>query len=150
MRDNDPKRRAPGRPADDDDVLADTFVDDEDVQIVHDDAADQSGDEFADMTIDTDEPPAPDPAVEDGSINIDFDDDHEQPRVLQFVSTEVSMVMQLPTRPPPEPEPDAPKTSARRTTAAQLRHDLRTPFNQIIGYSEMLIEDAEASNNEFI
>ena len=30
---------------------------------------------------------------------------------------------------------------------AQLRHDLRTPVNQIIGYSEMLEEDAEASGH---
>ena len=28
---------------------------------------------------------------------------------------------------------------------AQLRHDLRTPVNQILGYSEMLQEDAEAA-----
>ena len=26
--------------------------------------------------------------------------------------------------------------------AAELRHELRTPLNQIIGYSEMLLEDA--------
>jgi sigma-B regulation protein RsbU (phosphoserine phosphatase) len=26
---------------------------------------------------------------------------------------------------------------------AQVRHDLKTPINQIIGYSEMLAEDAE-------
>lgn len=144
MRDNDSKRRA-GDPADDEDVLADTFVDDEDVQIVHEDPAEQAPDEFADMTIDTDDP-APDPSAED--VDVDFDDEHEQPRVLHFASTEVSMVMPLPERPPPEP--DAPKVPARRTTAAQLRHDLRTPFNQIVGYSEMLIEDAEASNNEFV
>ncbi len=31
---------------------------------------------------------------------------------------------------------------------AQLRHDLRTPVNQIIGYSEMLLEDAEECGNE--
>jgi signal transduction histidine kinase len=28
-------------------------------------------------------------------------------------------------------------------TASKLRHDLRTPLNQIIGYTEMLIEDSE-------
>ncbi|MFM8715269.1 MAG: histidine kinase dimerization/phospho-acceptor domain-containing protein, partial [Spartobacteria bacterium] len=31
---------------------------------------------------------------------------------------------------------------------AQLRHDLRTPVNHIIGYSEMLLEDAEEDANE--
>ncbi len=31
---------------------------------------------------------------------------------------------------------------------AQLRHDLRTPVNQILGYSEMLQEDAEASGQD--
>ena len=30
---------------------------------------------------------------------------------------------------------------------AQLRHDLRTPVNHILGYSEMLLEDAEAEGN---
>ncbi len=29
--------------------------------------------------------------------------------------------------------------------AAELRHELRTPLNQIIGYSEMLLEDAEGA-----
>ena len=31
---------------------------------------------------------------------------------------------------------------------AQLRHDLRTPVNQILGYSEMLEEDAEADGHD--
>ena len=30
-----------------------------------------------------------------------------------------------------------------RPSGANLRHDLRTPINQIIGYSEMLEEDAD-------
>lgn len=29
---------------------------------------------------------------------------------------------------------------------AQLRHDMRTPVNHIIGFSEMLIEDADAKD----
>lgn len=41
--------------------------------------------------------------------------------------------------PNPNTSPDA---------ASQLRHDLRTPVNHIIGYSEMLLEDAEECGNE--
>ena len=32
--------------------------------------------------------------------------------------------------------------------ASQLRHDLKTPVNHIIGYSEMLLEDAEECGND--
>jgi two-component system sensor histidine kinase/response regulator len=35
-------------------------------------------------------------------------------------------------------------TAARTSVSSQLLHDLRTPLNQIIGYSEMLSEDAGA------
>jgi signal transduction histidine kinase len=42
-------------------------------------------------------------------------------------------------KPEPHNSPDA---------VAQLRHDLRTPVNHIIGYSEMLLEDAEESGND--
>ena len=31
-----------------------------------------------------------------------------------------------------------------------MSHELRTPLNAIIGYSEMLIEDAEDENEDFI
>jgi sigma-B regulation protein RsbU (phosphoserine phosphatase) len=33
---------------------------------------------------------------------------------------------------------------------ADLRHDLCTPINQIMGYSEMLEEDAQSANHEFV
>jgi sigma-B regulation protein RsbU (phosphoserine phosphatase) len=33
---------------------------------------------------------------------------------------------------------------------AELRHDLCTPINQIMGYSEMLEEDAQSANPEFV
>ncbi len=43
--------------------------------------------------------------------------------------------------PPPFPTPDPERV--RRATLAHLRHELRTPVNGIIGYSEMLLEDVE-------
>lgn len=38
--------------------------------------------------------------------------------------------------------------SARTDLPSQLLHDLRSPLNQIIGYSEMLAEDAEVQHND--
>ena len=40
----------------------------------------------------------------------------------------------------------APPLTAARLSA--LRHDLRTPFNQIIGYAEMVGEDAQDCGDE--
>lgn len=37
---------------------------------------------------------------------------------------------------------------ASPNVASQLRHDLKTPVNHIIGYSEILLEDAEECGNE--
>jgi sigma-B regulation protein RsbU (phosphoserine phosphatase) len=41
-----------------------------------------------------------------------------------------------------------PDSQSSPDAASQLRHDLRTPVNHIIGYSEMLLEDAEECRNE--
>ena len=41
--------------------------------------------------------------------------------------------------------PESPLTPQRLSA---LRHDLRTPFNQIIGYAEMAVEEAEDQNAE--
>ena len=41
-----------------------------------------------------------------------------------------------------------PDSHSSPDAASQLRHDLRTPVNHIIGYSEMLLEDAEDCGNE--
>lgn len=40
---------------------------------------------------------------------------------------------------------DITASRAHRALIANLRHELRTPLNAIIGYSDMLLEDAEAS-----
>ena len=137
----------PGIPVDDDedDILADTFVEDELPPLPVE--ALQPQDEFDDMNLDEPEPaPRPIAAGDGAELEVDVDLDEPEPaRVLGLVNSESSLSMELPV-----PEPDAPKGPSKRTTAAQLRHDLRTPFNQIIGYSEMLIEDAEASSNDFV
>ena len=39
---------------------------------------------------------------------------------------------------------------AKSTFLANMSHELRTPLNAIIGYSELLIEDAEDENQDFI
>ena len=139
---------APGIPVDDDDddILADTFVEEDLPPLPVE--AEQPHDEFDDMNLEGDEPTSTPMPVSD-SVELEVDVDIEEPeppaRVLALVNSESSLSMELPV-----PEPDAPKGPSKRTTAAQLRHDLRTPFNQIIGYSEMLIEDAEASSNDFV
>jgi len=142
----EPAAPVPGIPVDDDedDILADTFVEEElprpPVEAL------QPQDEFDDMDLDGDEP-APRRIVASDSVELEVDVDLEEPdpaRVL-LLTSESSLSMELPV-----PDADAPKGPSKRTSAAQLRHDLRTPFNQIIGYSEMLLEDAEASSNDFV
>ena len=39
-------------------------------------------------------------------------------------------------------------SEAHQQNLADLRHDLCTPINQILGYSEMLEEDAAASQQQ--
>jgi len=49
---------------------------------------------------------------------------------------------------PPRPESDLVIGSAKTSLSSQLLHDLRSPLNQIIGYSEMLMEEAEEQRRE--
>ncbi len=140
----EPAPVVPGIPVDDDDILADTFVEEELPRLPVE--ALQPPDEFDDMNLEDPEL-GPRPVTSD-SVELEVDVDIEEPeaaRALALANSESSVSMELPL-----PESDAPKGPSRRTSAAQLRHDLRTPFNQIIGYSEMLIEDAEAESNDFV
>jgi signal transduction histidine kinase len=43
---------------------------------------------------------------------------------------------------------DRPPEDLRYLVPAALLHDLRTPLSQMLGYSEMLLEESEASGNE--
>jgi two-component system NtrC family sensor kinase len=48
---------------------------------------------------------------------------------------------------PPAPSPKQSKTGPlRNADLAELRHNLRTPVNHVLGYAEMLIEDASLGN----
>jgi two-component system sensor histidine kinase/response regulator len=48
----------------------------------------------------------------------------------------------------PRPNPDLPPRSVKTRISSRLIHDLRSPLNQIIGYSEMLSEEAEGQRVE--
>jgi class 3 adenylate cyclase len=49
--------------------------------------------------------------------------------------------------PPPSPSSADAAYRSQYALLAKLRHDLRTPINAIIGYSEILIEDAQDAHN---
>src|SRR5437763_6829899 len=48
----------------------------------------------------------------------------------------------------PRPESPLANVSARTSVSPQLLHDLRSPLNHIIGYSEMLTEEADGQRRE--
>ena len=45
-------------------------------------------------------------------------------------------------------EDERPAEDLRYLVPATLLHDLRTPLSQMLGYSEMLLEESEAAGNE--
>ncbi len=57
--------------------------------------------------------------------------------------------MQDDTTKPTSTEREAANRRARDVFLAAKRHDLRTPINAIIGYSEMMLEDVEGSGAEW-
>ena len=141
-----------GIPDDDDDPFKGSILEEPDPSHAVEAAADDSELDFTGIA--TDDPPS--------DVTIDVDDEQTASQIPGFLlnSGENSIVAPIPrgvSQPMPRasarPEPDAPRaptSSTKRSSAAQLRHDLRTPFNQIFGYSEMLLEDAEEKSDEFV
>lgn len=147
-----------GIPDDDDDIFKDSVLDEPEEASgtveVPPEEVDEHEANFSGIAVD--EHPV--------DVSIDLDDEPPSQNFPQFLlsSSETSIVAPVPRglsqplpkatmRPPPDPDaPKVPTTQTRRTSAAQLRHDLRTPFNQIFGYSEMLLEDADANGDEFV
>ncbi|MCY1056961.1 response regulator [Nannocystis sp. SCPEA4] len=144
-----------GIPDDDDDPFKGSIIEEQEPDPSHavETAADESELDFTGIA--TDDAPS--------DLTIDVDDEQAASQIPNFLiaAGENSIVAPIPrgiSQPLPKangrpPEPDAPRamtSSTNRSSAAQLRHDLRTPFNQIFGYSEMLLEDAEAQRDEFV
>ncbi|MBZ5715579.1 response regulator [Nannocystis pusilla] len=144
-----------GIPDDDDDPFKGSIIEEQEPDPSHavETAADESELDFTGIA--TDDTPS--------DLTIDVDDEQAASQIPNFLiaAGENSIVAPIPrgiSQPLPKasgrpPEPDAPRaptSSTNRSSAAQLRHDLRTPFNQIFGYSEMLLEDAEAQRDEFV
>jgi adenylate cyclase len=137
-----------GIPEDDDDPFKGSIIEEPDPSHAVEAAADDSELDFTGIA--TDDSPS--------ELTIDVDDDQAQfPNFL--LQNESSIITPIPrgiSQPMPKAasrEPDAPRAptgTTKRSSAAQLRHDLRTPFNQIFGYSEMLLEDAEEKRDEFV
>lgn len=67
----------------------------------------------------------------------------EEPRISAVSNAALPTVPEsrVKTRMPVEAAPDAERV--QRVTIGHLRHELRTPINGIVGYSEMLLEDEE-------
>ena len=173
MRDKDPNSRGPGGsagatsdprigvPDDDDDIFKGSIIEEappsDSVELPVEDS-NEAEEAFAEIAVD-DEPTHGPPIELD--VDVDEQPSHSFPNFL-LASAETSIIAPLPRNlgtPPPPPAPAAPAESdapklptapTKRTSSAQLRHDLRTPFNQIFGYSEMLLEDAEANGDELV
>ncbi|MDC0718710.1 adenylate/guanylate cyclase domain-containing protein [Nannocystis sp. bb15-2] len=141
-----------GIPDDDDDPFKGSIIEEPDPSHAVEAAADDSELDFTGIA--TDDSPT--------DVSIDVDDEQAGSQFPNFLinSGENSIVAPIPrgvSQPLPRaisrPEPDAPRlptSTTKRSSSAQLRHDLRTPFNQIFGYSEMLLEDAEEKHDEFV
>ncbi|WAS94057.1 response regulator [Nannocystis poenicansa] len=141
-----------GIPDDDDDPFKGSIIEEaEDPSHAVEAAADDSELDFTGIA--TEDPPS--------DVTIDVDDEQTGSQFPNFlINGENSIVAPIPrgvsqpmAKAAARPEPDAPRaptSSTKRSSTAQLRHDLRTPFNQIFGYSEMLLEDAEEKRDEFV
>ena len=65
------------------------------------------------------------------------------PWIVLAVAASVLAVLLLRYAPRRRPRADAAAEAARTSFLAHMSHELRTPLNAIIGYSEMLLEEAE-------
>ncbi|HFE44761.1 MAG TPA: response regulator [Nannocystis exedens] len=93
--------------------------------------------------------------IESGQENEDENGNHEEEKEGEYLDDAFAEGLldddgEPPAEPLTTPLTEEEEYSMQRSTAAQFRHDLRTPFNLIIGYSEMLIEDAEEDGDEFL
>jgi signal transduction histidine kinase len=65
------------------------------------------------------------------------------PWIVLAVAASVLAVLLLRYAPRRRPRAEAAAEAARTSVLAHMSHELRTPLNAIIGYSEMLLEEAE-------
>ena len=142
----------------DDDILRGSIIEEPEAPAEEQEDSNEAERAFAEIA---DETPTSETPTLEIDMSIDLDDEVPAQSLPNFLvaSGETSLVAPIP-RPASTAhktaapvETDAPKGSTattRRSSSAQLRHDLRTPFNQIFGYSEMLIEDADASGDELV
>jgi adenylate cyclase len=89
--------------------------------------------------------PAPPPPVPAETGRVAVPGRLRLPKLLRSPSPPASAGPRPPEAAPPPPAPADPER-VRRASIAHLRHELRTPLNAVLGYSDMLIEDAEASD----
>ncbi len=61
------------------------------------------------------------------------------PRLLSKIATQLERAKTPPWK------LKSPRALSRLRALSKIRHDLKTPLNQIIGYAEMLLEDAESA-----